>query len=120
MAKVLHWFGAVFLVLALLGIGTLLIFDAINQLRFTSIHRRAGAAAFMLVGASYLSLLLSSRRPLRSMRKEMALSIAFFLWGCGQFLSPGPWATIVDTTVTVIFVIDLSLIIIKRLKGQNC
>jgi hypothetical protein len=116
MAKLLHWFGAVFLVLALLGIGTLLIFDTINQLQFTNIHRHAGAWSFMGIGFSYLCLLLGSPRPLKSMLKEIALGIAFFLWGCEQFLPPGPWATAVDTAVIVIFVTDLSLVIIERLK----
>lgn len=118
MTRLLHYCSAVFFVLALIGIVTLVVFDLINQLRFTSLHRHAGALSFMLIGSSYVSLLLGSRRPLKTILKEMFLGIAFFLWGSEQFLPPGPWTTAVDSTVILIFVTDLSLIILERLKHR--
>ena len=119
MTKLLHCLSAIFFALALLGVATLLIGDVTNRLEFTAIHRRAGALSFMLIGASYLSLLFSAGRPLRAMLKEIFLGIAFLLWGCEQFLPPGPLVTVMDTAVILIFVIDLSWIIVERLKNRH-
>jgi hypothetical protein len=119
MAKLLQYLSAIFFGLALIGVTILLVFDAANRLKFTAIHRHAGAFSFMLIGSSYLSLLFSSGRPLRKMLKEIFLGIAFLLWGCEQFLPPTRIVTAMDTAVVLIFVIDLSWIIVERLKNRH-
>jgi hypothetical protein len=119
MAKLLHCFSAIFFFLALGGVVALLIFDLMNQLELTSMHRQAGAWSFILIGASYLSVLLSSRRPLKEIAKQMALGLAFLLWGCEQFVPAGPLATAMDTAVVLIFVVDLSLIIVGNLRSAH-
>jgi hypothetical protein len=98
---------------------TLVVSDTLNLLRPTSIHRHAGALSFVLIGASYVSLQLSFRRPWIEKLKGVLLGIAFLFWGSTQFLSPGPWVTAMDTAVVLIFVIDLSLIIVERLKQST-
>ena len=96
----------------------LVISDTLNQLRPTLLHRQAGALAFVLIGASYVSLQFSGRRPWHERLKGVLLGVAFLFWGSGQFLSPSPWVTAMDTAVVLIFVIDLSLIIVERLRGN--
>ncbi|HEX3890167.1 MAG TPA: hypothetical protein VHX90_04885 [Verrucomicrobiae bacterium] len=90
-----------------------------NHLSLTFIHQRTGAVCFMLVGASYLSLLLSLRRPWREKFKEMLLGIGFLLWGCEQFLPPDSLATVMDSMVVLIFVTDLSLVIVNHLRHKE-
>jgi hypothetical protein len=98
---------------------TLLVSDALNALALTTLHRRAGALSFMLIGSSYVALQLSFRRPWGGKLKAILLGVAFLFWGSGQFLPPCPWATAMDAAVVVIFVVDLSLIIIESLKRNH-
>jgi hypothetical protein len=119
MTRLLHYCSAICFILALVGIVALVVADTMNQLRLTSIHRQAGAFSFMLIGSSYISLLLGSRQRWKDIQKQVFLGIAFFLWGCEQFLPAGPWVTVVDTAVILIFVIDLSLIILERLRHRQ-
>jgi len=65
MKKLLRSLSALLLISALAGLATLLVFDALNHLRLTSAHQRVGALSFMMIGASYISLQLSTgrRRP---------------------------------------------------------
>lgn len=98
---------------------TLLVSDVCNALAPTTIHRRAGAFSLILIGASYIALQLSLRRPSGEKVKAILLGIAFLFWGSAQFLPPSPWATAMDSAVVVIFVVDLSLIIVESLKRNN-
>jgi peptidoglycan/LPS O-acetylase OafA/YrhL len=119
MRKPFRQLSALLLVAALAGTLALMVMDALNHLRLTFIHQRTGALAFMLIGASYICLLLSDRRPWRENLKGMLLGGGFLLWGCEQFLPSGPLATIMDSLVVMIFVLDLSLIIIGRLQHRD-
>ena len=119
MKKPLRSLSALLLISALAGMATLLVFDALNQLRLTSFHQQAGALSFMLIGASYISLQLSTGRRWRELIKGVLLGIGFFLWGCEQFVPPGPLVTVMDSLVVVIFVSDLGLIIVDRLKRKD-
>src|SRR5690348_8615890 len=119
MATILRWLSLALLISALVAIATLLIADAREQLHLNAIHRRAGALAFMFIGASYVSLQLSSRRRWNEIFKAVLLGIAFFFWGWEQFLNAGPWVTAMDAVVVLIFVTDLSLIILERLKQTS-
>jgi hypothetical protein len=119
MAKMLRWLSTILFVLALVAMLTLLVSDIWNALTLTALHRRAGALSFMLIGASYVALQLSSRQPWSEKAKAMLLGVAFLFWGSVQFLSPSPWATAMDSAVVVIFVVDLSLIIMESLRRKN-
>jgi hypothetical protein len=119
MAKLLRWLSTIFFILALAGIATLLAFDVLNRLKPTPIHQRAGALSFMLIGASYISLQLGTRRRWSETLKGVMLGVAFLLWGGEQFLPPSLWVTAMDSLVVLIFVVDLSLIIVGRLKRNT-
>src|SRR6267142_960556 len=119
MGKALRWVSAILFISALAALITLLASDALNQLRLTELHRQAGALSFMLIGASYVGLQLSSTRPVNETLKELLLGIAFLLWGAEQFLPPSRWVTVMDTLVVLIFVTDLSLIIFQRLRRRG-
>ena len=119
MKRPLRNLSALLLISALAGMATLLVFDALNHLRLTPFHQRAGALSFMLIGASYISLQLSTGRRWREMFKGVLLGTGFFLWGCEQFLPPGPLVTVMDSLVVLIFVSDLGLIIAGRLKQKG-
>jgi len=93
--------------------------DALNALTITALHRQAGALSFMLIGSSYVALQLSLRRPRSEKLKAILLGMAFLFWGSGQFLPPSHWATAMDAAVVVIFVVDLSLIIMESLKRNH-
>ncbi len=112
--------AALFL-LALLDVALLLILDVLNRLRLSPVHQQTGALAFILIGSSFISLQLSSGRRWNEILKEVLLGMAFVLWGGEQFLASSPLVTILDSLVVLIFVCDLSLIIIPRLirKDQN-
>ncbi len=119
MAKLLRWLSTIFFILALTGLVTLLAFDVWNHLRPTPVHQQAGALSLMLIGASYICLQLAARRPWSETLKGVMLGVAFLLWGSEQFLSPSVWVTAMDSLVILIFVVDLSMIIVGRLKRKN-
>ena len=119
MTTLFRWLSALFFISALAALVTLLVSDAWNQLRFTSIHRRAGALSFMLIGSAFVGLQFSSPWRWNERVKEILLGIAFLFWGAEQFLPPSPWVTAMDTCVVLIFVVDLSLIIAERLKRKK-
>ena len=119
MATLFRWLSTILFVSAIGAMLTLLVSDALNALTPTAVHRCAGALAFMLIGSSYVALQLSLRRPRSEKLKAILLGIAFLFWGSGQFLPPSLFATAMDTAVVVIFVVDLSLIIIENLKRNH-
>jgi peptidoglycan/LPS O-acetylase OafA/YrhL len=119
MKRPLRSLSLLLLVLALAGLVTLLVFDTLNHLRLTSFHQRTGALSFMLIGASYISLQLATRRRWNEKLKGILLGTGFFLWGCEQFVPPSPLVTVMDSLVVLIFVVDLSLIIVHRLQHRD-
>jgi hypothetical protein len=119
MKKPLRGLSALLLISALAGTATLLVFDLLNHLRLTPVHQQVGALSFMLIGASYISLQLSTGRRWRELCKGVLLGLGFFLWGSEQFLPPGPLVTVMDSLVVLIFVSDLGLVIVDRLKRKD-
>lgn len=117
MATVLRWLSAILFVSALAAMVTLVISDAMNAWHLTRVHRQAGAVSLMLIGLSYASLQLSLCRSRTETTRGVLLGAAFVLWGLGQFLPAGVWATGFDTAVVVIFVTDLSWVIVENLKA---
>ena len=119
MKKPLRSLSALLLISALAGLAALLVFDALNHLRLTAFHQRTGALSFMLIGASYISLQLATQRRWNEKFKGILLGTGFFLWGCEQFVPPGPLVTVMDSLVVLIFVSDLGLVIVDRLKRKD-
>ncbi len=119
MKKPLRSLSALLLVSALAGTMTLLVFDVLNHLRLTPVHQRAGALSFMLIGVSYISLQLGTWRKWREQFKGVLLGLGFLLWGSEQFLPPGPLVTVMDCLVVLIFVSDLGLVIVGRLRQKD-
>jgi hypothetical protein len=119
MKKPFRQLSAFLLVSALTGMVVLLVFDVLNRLSLTSIHQRVGALSFMLIGASYISLQLSSVRHWKEKLKRVLLGVGFFLWGSEQFMPPGPLVTFMDSLVVIIFVSDLSLVIVDSLRRKD-
>ena len=111
--------SALLLISALAGMAALLVFDVWNRLNLTLFHQRMGALSFMLIGASYICLQLGEDRRWLDRIKRMLLGLGFFLWGGEQFLTPGPLVTVMDSVVVLIFVSDLSLVIMDSLRCKN-
>jgi len=115
MTKVLHYLSAMLVVAALAAVVTLLASDVSNGLTFTPLHRQAGALSFAFIGLSYIALQFSRERKL----KNILLGIGFLFWGSAQLMPLNIWVTAMDTAVVLIFVMDLSLIILETLRGKN-
>ena len=119
MRPIFRSLSLVFLALAIAAVIGLLLFDGLNQLRLTPLHQQIGALAFVLIGSSLIWEQLSSRGGSREKFKQTLLGLAFILWGGEQFVSSGPLATVLDSAVVLIFVSDLSLLIISRLRQKE-
>lgn len=119
MGTFFRWISTILFISALVAMTTLLVSDVLSALTLTTFHRRAGALSFILIGSSYVALQLGLRRPWNEKLKAILLGTAFLFWGSGQFLPASPWATMMDTAVVVIFVVDLSLIILESLKRNH-
>ena len=115
MRKLFRQLSAVLLIAALIGTLCLMVFDVLNHLHLTFMHQRVGALAFILVGASYICVLLSDGNHWRHHLKGIWLGSGFVLWGSEQFVEPGVVATVMDSLVVLIFVSDLGLVIVGNI-----
>jgi hypothetical protein len=97
-------------------VGFLAVSDVIHGLQPSGLHSHLGALALIMVGSSCMSLQVISRRPRRDIAKGITLGAAFVLWGVEQLLPASRWTTAMDTSVIMIFVIDLGLIILDGLE----
>jgi hypothetical protein len=118
-ARFFRCLSTILFVSALAAMATLLVSDALNALTPTATHRCAGALSFILIGSSYVALQIGLQRPPAEKIKAILLGTAFLFWGGGQFLPASLFATALDTVVVVIFVVDLSLIIVENLKRNH-
>jgi hypothetical protein len=119
MTKLFRGFSLFLFLAALGGLAVLLASDVSHALRLTSFHQQSGALALILIGASYVSLQLSSGWPWNEKLKGVFLGFAFILWGSEQFLPASRVVTLMDSAVITIFVVDLGLIILDRLKRRD-
>ena len=85
----------------------------------TVLHQKTGALALILVGISFICLQPSEAADRMGLLKGVLLGLAFVLWGGEQFLPAGAIVTAVDSVVITIFVVDLGLVILSRLKGKR-
>jgi hypothetical protein len=119
MTKLFRGLSLLLFLLAAGEIIVLLVSDISHALRLTSFHQQAGAVALILIGASYISLQLSAKRPWNEKLKGIFLGFAFVLWGSEQFLPASRVVTLMDSAVITIFVVDLGLVILGSLKRND-
>jgi hypothetical protein len=96
---------------ALAAVACLIASDIWFRFQPTSLHRHAGALALILIGSSFVCAQLGAAGKRSDRLKGMLLGAAFALWGCEQYLPPGPLATAADCLVVTVFVVDLALVI---------
>ncbi len=101
---------------ALAALVLLLSSDFWHHFQPTAHHLRTGALALILVGASFICLQLAAPAGWTEKIKGVLLGLAFVLWGGEQFLPPGSCVTAMDSAVITIFVVDLGLVILGRLR----
>ena len=111
--------SAFLLISALAGVGVLLVFDGLHDLSLTTFHQRAGALSVMFIGASYICLQLGTPNNLRDKLKRIPLGVGFCIWGSETFLPPGHIITVMDNLVVLIFVSDLSFVILDSLRRKD-
>lgn len=111
--------SAILLISALAGMGILLVFDALHDLSLTAFHQRAGALSVLLIGASYICLQLGTHNHLRDKLKRIPLGIGFCIWGSESFVPTGHAITVMDNLVVIIFVSDLSFVILDSLRRKD-
>ncbi len=119
MTKLLRGLSLFLFVSALVALAVLLASDAAHALRPAFFHQQSSAVALILIGASYVSLQLGSGGPWSEKLKGIFLGLAFILWGSEQFLPASRLVTLMDSAVITIFVVDLGLIILGRLKRPD-
>jgi len=117
--NLLRWLSAIAFICALASLVLLISLDVVDRLRPGLLHQQAGALSLMLIGASYICLQLSLKRPWVEICKGCLLGLAFLLWGAEQFVPSGAWVTMMDSAVVTIFVVDLSVIILERLRRKD-
>jgi hypothetical protein len=115
MEKLPRLLGATLFGCALGALLTLVVSDACHHFQDSPFHRKAGDWALMLIGLSYVALQFRTQQAAAETIKKLLLGMGFALWGAEQFLPRGWLTTAVDTAVIVIFVVDLSLLIVQRL-----
>jgi len=116
MTSVLRALSVICLCLALtIGAG-LIFWDAAHSFRPLPSHQRAMAVALMLVGASYAVAHLGGTMPAGERIRAISLGGAFVLWGVTQFIALGRMSVAIDCVLVVVFVVDLSLAVRKRLR----
>jgi hypothetical protein len=119
MKKIFRGLSLLLFLLAVGAIVVLLTSDGFHALRLTSLHQQSSAMALILIGTSYISLQLSSKRRWSEKLKAIFLGLAFALWGSEQFLPASRLVTLMDSAVITIFVVDLGLIILDSLKRND-
>jgi hypothetical protein len=102
---------------ALASVACLLACDIWFRFEPTRQHRHAGALALILIGASFVCSQLGAARQWSDRLKGILLGTAFALWGCEQYLARGALATVVDSLVVTVFVVDLALVIFSGPSG---
>jgi hypothetical protein len=117
MAKLYQRLSLLLLIASWVGLIGLLCTDGIHRLHFTPAHQRLSALALIFIGLSYGVFQFAAVRRSSERLKGLLLATAFVLWGSEQFLPASPIMTLLDSVVIGIFVVDISLVIVDRLKN---
>lgn len=118
MRSLARWLTSLFVVLALAALAVRVVLEVVLRHPPRTIHEEAGAFALIFVGAACCVLQAVAAAASKERVNGLLLGVAFILWGLEQFLPPGPLAIAVDTCVIGIFVVDLSLIVLARLRAS--
>jgi hypothetical protein len=110
--RFLNWL----LVISALLTGILLLLNDIFTFSFP--HAPISSAPLLLIGAAYLAFQLLTGPTLLDLCKSLIVSSAFILWGIDQILPPSWFAATLGDVVIVLYVIDLSWLMIDRLKQK--
>lgn len=114
--SVLYLLTCMIITLALTSGVLLLFFDTPQKLLQHVAHAPFSAAPLLLIGIGSLCFqYLIQPRPLELLR-ALIVSSAFILWGIDQLLAASWLATTLGDVVIVLYVIDLSWMMIERLK----
>jgi hypothetical protein len=74
------------------------------------------AVPLILIGTAFASLQFALPRTRGQMLLGLMVALAFILWGTEQFLSDQSIVSLIDDVVVLLFVIDLSIVILGHLK----
>lgn len=95
----------------------LLVLDLLPNFAQTSMHTRISAASLLLAGCGWLTLQAVRRPNAAALVKGVMLGLAFVFWGIDQLLRPGMVATILGDLVIVLFIVDLTWMMMGELRG---
>jgi hypothetical protein len=109
--------SAALFLLSLIALALLLGADVWAPLRLAAAAWRPGALALMLAGAAFVGVQLGTSAQTGIALKDLLLGLAFVLWGAEQYLPAGWAVTAIDAAVITIFVVDLGVVIRRRLAG---
>lgn len=101
---------------ALLGLLKLASTDATRGLRFDAEHIRLDAPPILFVGLAYIAFQFSQNTPWRTRGRGILLGLAFAIWGGEAYLPANAATTVLDDLAMSIFVIDLGLTILGKMK----
>jgi len=82
-------------------------------------NSRIAAVALMIVGAGYSIAQFGGTMRMATRLRAISLGTAFVLWGASPFLPAGRVGRVIDCVLVVVFVVDLSLSIMKRLQNGS-
>ena len=119
MRTLLRRFSLLFLIASWAGLLGLLLTDGFHRLHLTPSHQRLSALALIFVGLSYICFQIAAVRKPAERVKGILLGTAFVLWGSEQFVPPSPLVTLIDTAVIAIFVVDISLVLVERMRNPD-
>jgi hypothetical protein len=112
-------FTGLVVTLALLGCVLLLVFDLFQPFLHFLTHAPVSAAPLLLIGLASLSFQLVIRPKLLYFLKSLIVSSAFILWGVDQLLPAGRIATMLGDVVIMLYIVDLSWMMIEHLTHQG-
>jgi hypothetical protein len=72
----------------------------------------------ILIGVSYSSLLFTVRRPAAQIFMGLLVGAAFILWGVAALLPDRTVASFINDLVVFLFILDLSIVILRHLKSE--
>lgn len=114
----IRWLSGVLMLSALALTAAVVLGDIAHGFAPFSLHARGMAVALILVGAAYALVNAFPPGSLGLRIRAASLGLAFVLWGAEQFMPPGRPTVVADCVLVVIFVVDLSLSILPRLRAN--
>jgi len=114
-AAALRIMSALVLGAAFASAAGILVLDALQWIRPDLSWKVKSAIPLICIGVSYALLQFTLPRTLTEFCLSLAVSLAFVLWGAEQFIPVPGIASRVDDVVVFLFVLDLGIVIRRRL-----